>query len=111
MQVTFTTETSLNSVALVGVMPRFTASIPDDTRACTEAQPVIGVVVVSKILPWPLLRLLISRAPTLVPTTLHTALFIVKVVLLLGRPFHVYRDVVRVLIRGVVSYRHLFLKP
>ena len=64
---------------------------------------------VEKIFLSPLLRLLIFWIPALVPTPLHTLLFIVELVLLLGLPFHVDRGVV--LIRSVVSYRHFFLKP
>ena len=91
IQVTSTMKSPLNSEALAGVMPRFPSSVADNTKAYTEAWLVIRVVVVGKILPFHLLRLLIPVVPALVPTSLYTPLFIVELVLLLGRPFHIDR--------------------
>ena len=98
MQVNSVMKILLNGVALVGIMLWFPTGIADNTRTCTGVRSVIRVVVVGKIFPWPPLQLLMSKVPKLVPTPLHTPLFIVELVLLLGRPFYVDRNVVHVLI-------------
>jgi len=104
-------ETPFNSAALAGVVLGFPAGITNYHRACTGALQVISVRVVGKYFPWPFMWLFVVAVPAMVPTAFHTPLFIVKFFLLFGRLLHVDRNVIHVLIQGVVSYCHLFFKP
>jgi len=91
-------EASLNIVKLAG------ASIANSHKACVETLTIIRVMLTRKIFPWPLTWLQIALVSTLVPTPLHSPLFIVEFVLLLGLPLYVYYSVVHILIRGIMSY-------